>query len=206
MPSNHDPESPSLGAHLLCAVPQLADPNFARAVVLMIEHDAGGAFGLVLNNPLPTTLAEVGEVIGLRWAGDPARSIRLGGPVEPVRGFVLHDRQNWDPNAEAIVDGLFLTVSLDGVDREREVGAEGSLQMFMGYAGWGPGQLEAEMNSGAWLPVPVRGAGEPGDGVDAAWVLEADASAMWAEALRSVGIDPARVVGHRGLGTSVAKA
>lgn len=206
MPSTHDPESPSLGAHLLCAVPQLADPNFARAVVLMIEHDPGGAFGLVLNNPLPTTLAEVGEVIGLRWAGDPTRSIRLGGPVEPVRGFILHDTPGWDPRAESVVDGLFLTVSLDHVDREEEVGTEGSLQMFMGYAGWGPGQLEAEMTSGAWLAVPVRGIHEPGDGVDAAWILHAEPTTMWAEALQAVGIDPARVVGHRGLGTSVAKA
>ena len=194
-----------LAGHLLCAVPQLADPNFARAVVLMISHDDQGAFGLSLTGPLPTTIREVAEVIGLRWAGDPAAPLRLGGPVEPTRGFVLHRLPAWDPHAEPVVDGLWLTTSLDGVDPQRPVGADTAL-LLMGYAGWGPGQLEAEMTSGSWIAVPIRPPGGAGEGVDLDWLFTADPAVLWAEALAAAGADPARFVGHRGLGKPIARA
>jgi len=195
----------SLSQHLLCAVPQLRDPNFVRSVVLMIDHSRKGAFGLILNHPLPTAIAEMASAIGLEWVGPEDQQVRLGGPVEPSRGFILHDRPEWDPLADALTPELFLTTSLDAVKAAADVetprlGGAGQAQAFLGYAGWGAGQLEAEMASGSWMAVPLRPEGSEGQGVTSSWLWSTDPEAMWAEALRSIGIDPAWLVGA-GLGT-----
>lgn len=194
----------SLAQHLLCAVPQLRDPNFVRSVVLMIDHSRKGAFGLILNHPLPTSMAEMASAIGLEWVGPEHTQVRLGGPVEPSRGFILHDRPEWDPLADALTPELFLTTSLDAVKAGADVdtprlGTTGSQALaFLGYAGWGAGQLEAEMASGSWMAVPLRPEGtlvDGGQGVTPSWLWSVSPEAMWAEALLSVGIDPARLVG-----------
>ncbi len=193
----------SLSQHLLCAVPQLRDPNFVRSVVLMVDHSRQGAFGLILNHPLPTPIAEMASAIGLQWAGPEDRPVRHGGPVEPSRGFILHDRPEWDPLADALTPELFLTTSLDAVKAGSDVetprlGGVGSQALaFLGYAGWGAGQLESEMASGSWMVVPLRPEGGPAEaqGVTPSWLWSVSPEAMWAEALQSVGIDPARLVG-----------
>ncbi len=200
--SNDIDVTTSLTRHLLCAVPQLADPNFVRSVVLVVEHNQEGAFGLVLNNSLPTRIAEVTESLGLEWRGPADQTVRLGGPVEPVRGFVLHDSLDWDPLAEPVCEGLFLTATLDAISPDVGIGGEGRLLFTLGYAGWGEGQIEAEMTSGSWVAVPVGGQ----VGVSARWILETPAESMWSGALAAIGIDPARLVGHRGIGEPTAKA
>lgn len=193
----------SLTRHLLCAVPQLADPNFVRSVVLVVEHNDEGAFGLVLNNTLPTRVSEVTESLGLEWRGPEDQRVRLGGPVEPVRGFVLHDSLDWDPLAEPVCEGLLLTATLDAISPEVGIGGAGRILFTLGYAGWGEGQIEEEMTSGSWVAVPIR---EDGPGVSAQWILQTSPESMWQEALAAIGIDPARLVGHRGIGEPVAKA
>ena len=203
----HDPSdigvTTSLARHLLCAVPQLVDPNFVRSVVLLVEHNDEGAFGLVLNHPLPTLISEVTESLGFEWRGPGEQCVRLGGPVEPVRGFVLHDSLDWDPLAEPVAEGLLLTATLDAIRPDLGIGGEGRILFTLGYAGWGAGQIEAEMTSGSWVAVPLS---ENGLGVSSRWVLETKPEQMWSEALAAVGIDPARMVGHRGIGEPVAKA
>lgn len=192
-------EAPGLARHLLCAVPQLVDPNFVRSVVLILEHSPKGAFGLVLNHRLTTPVHDMATAIGLRWAGDPAQMLGLGGPVETSRGFILHDQPGWDPLAEAITPAVFLTTSLDAVREQAETprlgGAGTQVLVLLGYAGWGEGQLETEMAAGNWMPVPLRVHGSAGPGVDESWLWSANPESMWGEALRSVGIDPARLVG-----------
>jgi len=191
----------SLAQHLLCAVPQLLDPNFVRSVILIVDHTTKGAFGLVLNNALPTSTAEMASAIGLLWAGPEDALVRLGGPVEPSRGFILHDRPEWDPLAEALTPELFLTTSLDAVkeasdqDKPRLAAHGAPALALLGYAGWGPGQLEAEMASGSWMPVPLRPEGREGEGVRPSWLWSVNPDEMWAEALRAIGIDPAWLVG-----------
>ncbi|MBK8266223.1 MAG: YqgE/AlgH family protein [Nannocystis sp.] len=196
----------SLRGHLLCAVPQLVDPNFVRAVVLMVAHDEDGAFGLVINDALPTLVAEVTAAIDVTWAGPEGAQLRLGGPVEPTRGFILHGDPTWDPLAEPLVDDLCLTTSLDAIERDRPLGADGSAMVILGYAGWGAGQLEAEMNSGSWIAAPILGEAERGRGVRPRWLFAVEPAQMWSEALAAAGIDPARFVGHSGLGAPIAKA
>lgn len=188
----------SLARHLLCAVPQLQDPNFKRAVVLMLEHNESGSLGLVINNPLPNTVAEVAEGLGLNWAGDEEQTVRLGGPVEPMRGWILHDQPQWDLQAVELLPGVQLTTSLDPIDKDEEVGGEDENFLFLlGYAGWGASQLEEEIAAGSWVAVPV--AEDEGEvGVDPHWLFETDPEDMWADALRSIGVDPARLVGLKG--------
>ncbi len=188
-----------LAKHLLCAVPQLRDPNFVRSVILVVDHSSEGSFGLVINNPLTTTVSEMAEAIGLQWAGPADQVVRLGGPVEPSRGFILHDAPGWDPLAEALTPNLFLTTSLDGVHAasttpQRLAAAGKHALAVLGYAGWDAGQLEAEMAAGSWMVVPLR-VTPTGDGVPPEWLWHVEPEEMWAEALRAIGIDPAWLVG-----------
>lgn len=190
-------DSSSLGGQLLCAVPQLLDPNFHRSVVLMLEHNEDGALGLVLNNPLPNTVAEVARSLQLRWEGDEEATVRLGGPVEPMRGWILHDTPEWDPSADEVLPGLWLTTSLEPVTKAGHdiVGANDSHVLFLlGYAGWAGSQLEAEIAAGSWLPVPIDPRLGPARyGVSPRWVLETDPEQMWAGALGALGVDPGRL-------------
>jgi len=191
----------SLARHLLCAVPQLQDPNFKRSVVLMLEHTSDGALGLVVNNPLPNTIAEVSEGLGLRWAGDPEARVRLGGPVEPMRGWILHDVVGWDRQALDILPGVLLTTSLDPVEKGGGIGRNGQNFLFLlGYAGWGASQLEGEIAAGSWVAVPItRKESDPAEfGVSPRWLFAVDPADMWGSALRSIGVDPGRLVGLKG--------
>lgn len=201
-----DESSPSsLALNLLCAVPQLADPNFVRSVVLIVDHTPEGAFGLIVNHELPTTIGEFADAVELRWEGPSEQPLRLAGPVEPVRAFLLHDQPDWDPMADAIAPGAFLTSTLEGVrlHSESRFGAQGRFLVFLGYAGWGPGQLEAEMAQGSWLAVPLQDGAGAEAAVPVSWLWETAAGQMWQEALAAIGVDPARLIGTA-LGTGRA--
>ncbi len=206
--ADRDRETTGLAQHLLCAVPQLLDPNFHRSVVLMLDHGEQGALGLVLNNPMQTTIPEVAAALQLEWGGRPDAEVRLGGPVEPIRGWFLHDQPGWDADASELVPGLWLTTSLESVLEadDPSFGGPGSQFLFLlGYAGWDGGQLEAEIATGSWVLVPVldvegEGEGESSGrrGVSPSFLFETDPAAMWTEALMSIGVDPQQLVGMQG--------
>lgn len=193
-----DDGASALEGNLLCAVPQLADPNFRRSVVLILDHGDAGALGLVLNQPLPHAMAEVAQSLGVRWTGDPEALARSGGPVEPMRGWVLHEGRGWDENAREVLPGVFLTTSVAPIQRSEEgIGGAFRMLFLLGYAGWGPGQLEGEMAQGSWVVVPLKSA--DGDrALTPSWIFEADPADMWDEAFASIGVDPARLVGLSG--------
>ena len=176
------------------------DPNFKRSVVLMLEHNRDGAFGLVLNNPLPNTMSDVTSSLGLVWCGAPEATVRLGGPVDPVRGWILHDQGEWDPTAKELLPGLWLTTSLEPVTEAGrcEIGGDAARFLFMlGYAGWGDSQLEAEIAAGSWVAVPIIPDAEieTQPGVGPQWLFETEPADMWDRALHSIGVDPGRLVG-----------
>lgn len=140
----------SLKGHFLIAGPKLLDPNFARTVILMIEHTAEGAAGVVINRPTGAIVSEVAEAVleePVAWE----KPIHLGGPVSgPV--VVLHTRE--DLGDLRLLDGLFSTADAEKLRtlvRERE---EPSL-VIANYAGWGPGQLERELDEDSWLIAPA---------------------------------------------------
>jgi putative transcriptional regulator len=188
-------EAPStLVHHLLCAVPQLEDTNFKRRVVFMLDHDERGALGLVVNHVGASSIAEIATELGLRWRGDPRQRVRTGGPVEPSRGWILHDDPQWDPAAQRVMNGLWLTTSLDHVTRagHQDTGAEPTRLIFaLGYAGWGPDELEQEIAAGTWLPVPIGDAA----GLPVQWLFDARPDGMWSEALEASGLAPGRILG-----------
>ena len=140
----------SLRGQLLIASPELPDPNFCRSVVLIVDHDVEGAFGLILNRTTKRCLADI-------WSAkepDPLDQmpIAVGGPV-PGPILVLHGS---DPNVDSdersdqIIPNVFLTKLDDEYhDFLRELAEP--FRVFVGYAGWGAGQLECEMESGSWL-------------------------------------------------------
>lgn len=176
------------------------DPNFHRSVVFMLDHGEEGALGLILNNPMSTTIVEVAQSLGLEWSGDPDATVRIGGPVEQIRGWFLHDQPAWDADASVVMDGLWLTTSLESVDRAggRFGGLDARFLFLLGYAGWAGGQLEAEIATGSWVVVPVVDGDSDEHGVDVDFLFETPAEDMWNGALQSIGVDPQRLVGLQG--------
>lgn len=146
----------STRGRLLVATPPLLDPNFVRTVVLMIEHNADGALGVVLNRPSATHLAEV-----LPAWGDLAVApgfVHVGGPVQPDGMIGL---ARLDPAGPLDVPGVTVvwpgvgTVDLDGPVPGGAAGLHG-VRGFAGYSGWGPGQLDGEIATGSWFVVDRR--------------------------------------------------
>lgn len=141
----------SLKGQLLIAPAYLSDPNFSRSVVLMIQHDEEGAFGVILNRPTGRSIADVwselrGEACGCR------EQVHVGGPVAgPL--VVLHTEPAL---AEMpVVDGIYCSMSTESIE---EIVAEDRklVRFYAGYAGWGGGQLESELSTGSWLTTPAN--------------------------------------------------
>ncbi|GAB0115013.1 YqgE/AlgH family protein [Acidisoma sp. C75] len=172
-----------LAGQILVAMPSLADPAFAQAVILLCAHGEDGAMGLVLNRPVPSltfaTLLRQLEIL----PAPPERELRLcaGGPVETTRGFVLHSK-DWMAESSLPVAGDFaLTSSLDILKALAEGGGPRTGLLALGYAGWGPGQLEAEIADNAWLSIAA----------DEALIFDADNESRWHRAMAKMHITPA---------------
>ncbi len=140
----------SLEGHLLVASPQLLDPNFARSLVLLIEHNAEGAFGVIINRPVSKTLQEVWREVGSSPCHS-RRPIYLGGPV-PGPLLALHDRP--DLAETEPLPGVYLAAKKQHLDA-LVLTEESAYKVFIGHSGWGAGQLENEMREGAWRSLPA---------------------------------------------------
>jgi len=156
----------SLRGSLLIAGPALLDPNFRRTVVLVAEHSEEGAMGVILNRPSGMTVSDAAPGLEPLVGGE--APIFAGGPVQPTSGVVLAEVAETD---EAIFDDVVLLPGLgeladvvDGADR---------IRVFAGYAGWGPGQLDGELERDDWIVEPAQ----PAD------VFSEDPEALWAEVL-----------------------
>jgi putative transcriptional regulator len=180
----------SLAPAFLVALDVLVDPNFERTVVLMLEHDPEqGALGLVVNRETDVPLAQLCKTQSMRWLGEPGRRVDWGGPVGEDSGWVLLDDIAAEGvDAIALADGLHWARSRDALKRIAENPALTS-RVLLGYAGWGAGQLEAEIAAGAWLVVPAR----------ASVVFATPTEERWAAAIRSIGVDPAMLVASQGV-------
>jgi len=155
-----------LQGQLLIAMPGIGDPRFDRSVIYVCSHSEQGAMGIIVNKPahgltFAELLTQVGialeekylEHAGLQHAGlGGDKPILLGGPVEPGRGFVLHSRDYASSDSSLPVsDGIAMTATVDILRAmARGTGPERSL-VALGYAGWAPGQLEAEIQENGWL-------------------------------------------------------
>jgi putative transcriptional regulator len=140
----------SLQGHFLVASPHLDDPNFARTVVLVIQHDDEGAFGLVLNRPFEERLADLWTLeSGAPWNYD--LPVYLGGPV-PGPIVAIHNSEEYAE--QAILPGVFISARREAMDSLIQE-SFCDLRVFHGYSGWGGGQLEDELEAGGWLVSPA---------------------------------------------------
>ena len=175
----------SLAPALLLSMPQMLDENFEKTVVLLCDHTADGAFGLVLNRPTTMAAAEA-AVFDPPLAENHGPLLWTGGPVEPQRGWILLG-ESLDEDAETeVAPGLYLSTSIELLRRVIQATPDRA-RVLTGYAGWGPGQLDEEMAASAWLTVDV----------DPALIFETPADEMWNQALRRLGTGPESLqLGH----------
>jgi putative transcriptional regulator len=144
--------SKSLKGHFLVASPKLRDPNFYRAVVLLVQHDEQGSLGLVLNRPLDVTI----EAAWTKLSQSPCEltgQLHQGGPCEGVLMALHTDLEASDLQ---VLEGVQFSTTRDAIEHVVSHGA-GHAKLFVGYAGWSPGQLEGELAEGSWLTTPASG-------------------------------------------------
>jgi putative transcriptional regulator len=173
-------QSSSLAPSLLVAMPQLQDPNFSKSVVLLCEHREEGAMGLVINRCTDTLAATIVQLDPpLENESESGLPVWIGGPVDPARGWLLL-AENLGDGIE-VSPGLYLSASRDLLRRVLETRSLADRCRFLvGYAGWGPRQLDSELAASAWLTVPV----------DKTLLFETPVEEMWEVAIRRLGIDP----------------
>jgi putative transcriptional regulator len=141
-----------LHGQLLVASPAMSDPNFARTVVAIANHDEDGALGIVLNRPSDTEV--VAAVPELEGVVDDEEVVFVGGPVQPASIVVLAEFEDPEEAAYLVVDGIGLVSDRIGLDRLGDATAR--RRVYAGYTGWGPGQLEAELEREDWILAPVQ--------------------------------------------------
>jgi putative transcriptional regulator len=164
----------SLKGQLLIASPSIHDPNFRRTVVYMTEHGEEGAMGLVLNRAAETTVGEA--VPDLAWLAEEDAVVHVGGPVAPQSVVVLAEFEEPEQSA-LIVDSDLGFVPAEVEDTEALSETLGRRRVFAGHAGWGPGQLEAEMEEESWIVEPARRED----------VFTSDPEELWSQVLRRKG-------------------
>jgi len=192
--------SGQLAPGLLIASPPLGDPNFDRTVVLLALHSEEGALGFVVNRIAPVKLDELLNYAGYAEGAESDRPVYAGGPVQPSSGWIVHANEDFLPNDDDAIEvgeRVRVTSSRAAFERLAALAEEGSakgsldrLLVILGYSGWGPGQLEAEIAHGAWLPVPL----------DEAVLFEVDTDSRWERAYQLMGLKPAEVMSMRIVG------
>lgn len=149
----------NLTNHFIIAMPDLNDFNFDRSVTYICEHDENGCFGIIINKETDLKVREIIEQMDIPVNVDTVTSeqhVFLGGPVHPGRGFVLHSPAgNWQSSLK-VNDQLALTTSKDILQAIANDEGPAHSIVALGYAGWGPGQLEAEMAANSWLSCPAE--------------------------------------------------
>jgi putative transcriptional regulator len=177
-----------LTGSLLIAMPTLVDPNFFRTVVLIGTHSpTDGAFGLVVNRPLDVTLPQVLAELGSEADRTDLPAVLGGGPVEPSHGFVMFEEDDTSlPTSSALrlTDALVLSGNTEVLLRLASRGSTTRFHLFLGYAGWAPGQLEQEIEDNSWLVAPMS----------TELLFTTPFEDRWSAALSSIGVDPGTLV------------
>jgi putative transcriptional regulator len=187
-----------LDGQFLIAMPSVEESNFTRSVIYLCAHSADGAMGLIINKPMAhLTFREL--LVQLEIVGEDQRiqlprataemRVHRGGPVEKERGFVLHTSDYHLENSTLpIDDGISLTATLEILKAIADGRGPEHALLALGYAGWGPGQLETEIQANGWLTAPA----------DPAIIFEAELDSRYGRALATMGIDPALLSSESG--------
>lgn len=160
----------------LVASPALRDPNFRQTVVLLCEHSPEGALGVVVNRPTGMLVAEALPQIPVLEGQ--RHVLFCGGPVQPNHVLILYRMAHEPSDTHHVFDGVYLGGNLEALEQVlmMPTGSE-AFRAFIGYSGWGPGQLEEEMKTGSWITLPA----------DPTVVFQKDPACIWPDILRSLG-------------------
>jgi putative transcriptional regulator len=186
------PGNEFLAGHLLVAMPGIGDPRFQSAVILICLHTAEHAMGVRINAAFEgMTLAAILQRLGVEGTPrNPEQLVLAGGPVERERGYVLHsDDYEIAGSTMEICEGLSLTATADVLKAMTgEVESPAKSVLALGYAGWGPGQLESELRENVWLACPP----------DPDLVFDEDLDSKWRRALGKIGVSAGALSPHAG--------
>jgi putative transcriptional regulator len=174
----------------LVAMPSLEDPNFRESVTFICEHNPQGALGIVINRPMNVVLGDILKQLSLEAedGATAATPIFLGGPVQPERGFVIHEPQGaWEATLK-VGEHIGVTTSRDVLAAIASGGGPRKAFVALGYAGWSPGQLEEELRSNSWLSAPA----------DMRIVFETPVEQRWQAAAKLIGVDLSLLSGDAG--------
>lgn len=173
-------DSGRLVGQFLVASPSMSDPRFARTVIYIVDHQPGGAMGLVLNRGLGHgSMRALLEGFGVEHPkAEGSIELHAGGPVEPTQGFVLHSNDFSGVATRPIAGGVSLSLGFDVLQAMASGRGPARRQIYLGYAGWGPGQLEAELARNDWLVAPA----------DADLIFSDDEDEVWVRAMRHAGL------------------
>lgn len=194
MDVHHNPRASSFKAHLLLAMPQMGDPRFHHAVIFLCVHDEKGAMGLTLNHPLHSmTFPSLLEQLGLSPDHDLDTDLKnmpilSGGPVEDIRGFLLHTPDFRQKDTIIVDEQFHVSGTLDSLRAVMNGERPEDMIFALGYAGWGEGQLEQELQDNAWMVVPAT----------QELVFKTAAEDMWEKAFATLGVNPAMLSGVSG--------
>ncbi|GGY08566.1 YqgE/AlgH family protein [Paludibacterium paludis] len=183
-------ESLTLSNQFLIAMPNMADPLFARALVYLCEHGEHGAMGLIVNKPSGVALAQLFDQIDLPLdkSATGSRPVYFGGPVQPDRGFVLHTPVGDWQSSLTVSDDMALTTSKDILLAVSEDKGPERFLVTLGYSGWQSGQLEQEIAANAWLTVAT----------DPSIIFEVPPEERYDKAMALLGFDPSLLSGDIG--------
>ena len=185
-----DTASGYLTGQLLVAMPRLNDPRFERSVIYVCVHNADGAMGLVVNRlademTFPDLLGQLGIEAG---PAPIALPVHVGGPVESGRGFVLHTSDYRQGSTIQVNDQVSLTATIDILRDIAEGSGPRQALLALGYAGWGAGQLDGEMQQNSWLTVAP----------DETLIFDRDLAHKWERSIAKLGVDVALLSGEAG--------
>lgn len=195
---SHPEDEGYLDGQLLIAMPAMGDERFSRSVIYLCAHSSEGAMGIVINQQAPNisftelldqlNIAPDEDRISLPESLD-SMAVHFGGPVETGRGFVLHSADYFKAESTLPVDdSMCLTATIDILrDIAKGTGPDKAL-LALGYTGWGPGQLEDEIQSNGWLNCPA----------DPELIFDPEIGRKYNKALGSLGVDPIRLVNDSG--------
>ncbi|MCB5227805.1 YqgE/AlgH family protein [Alishewanella sp. 16-MA] len=177
--------------HFLIAMPALDDPMFKRSVTYVCEHNDEGAMGIVINHPLPVSVADLLKQLEITFDADsPVASSQVcaGGPVQSDRGFVLHTAKPGYHSSMPLENGLMVTTSKDILMDLTTAAAPEKFILALGYAGWTAGQLEQEIADNSWLVVPA----------DNHIIFDLIHAEKWQSATAAIGIKPWQLTNEAG--------
>lgn len=187
-----------LDGQMLIAMPAMQDPRFLRSVIYMCAHSADGAMGLIINQHAPNIdFVELLKQLNITGEEDAIHlppglndmAVHVGGPVESGRGFVLHSSDYYSEDSTLpIDDSVCLTATIDILRAIATGDGPKQALLALGYAGWGPGQLESEFQANGWLHCPA----------DAEILFDGDVDMKYERALKTIGIDAAHLVSESG--------